>query len=200
MCFPANYKVTVENCILRNNTAGLRGGAISCLASNGSILRNSLLAANVCGTGGGVYLSPSGCSIINCTIVSNTDNGIFIVNSTYETPIINSIIYSNKSDVYLEIHQTNWFYHCCVGTTRGAYPLPESQGNIRTYPKFVSADPAAPDYRLQSDSPCVNTGTNQAWMEGATDIEGLHRLDRWQRRVDLGAYEYLGRGTLLGIR
>jgi hypothetical protein len=43
------------------------------------------------------------------------------------------------------------------------------------------------NYRLQAISPCVNTGTNQDWMTGALDLDGLPRILR--EYVDMGAYE-----------
>jgi hypothetical protein len=58
-------------------------------------------------------------------------------------------------------------------------------GNITNEPMFVDTNTA--NYRLQLDSPCINTGTNQDWMIGATDMDGNPRIRRG--RVDMGAYE-----------
>ena len=76
------------------------------------------------------------------------------------------------------------FYHgtlnyCC--TT----PDPDGTGNITNEPLFV--DYAGGNLRLQSNSPCVNTGINQDWMDGSTDMDGNPRISR--SRVDMGAYE-----------
>ncbi|NKB24628.1 MAG: hypothetical protein GKR87_09705 [Kiritimatiellae bacterium] len=48
-------------------------------------------------------------------------------------------------------------------------------------------DWAAGDYRLNSISPCIDTGTNQTWMTNAFDIEGAPRIIDC---VDMGAHEY----------
>ena len=48
-------------------------------------------------------------------------------------------------------------------------------------------DAAGGNYRLQSNSPCINTGTNQDWMVGAFDLAGNARI--FDGRVDMGAYE-----------
>lgn len=89
---------------------------------------------------------------------------------------------------------TNWttaFTNCCASIN---LPGPD---NITNYPAFVNP---AGDYRLQPDSPCVNAGINLNWMDGMLDMDGHSRIDRWTRRVDMGAYEYLHSGTLFDIR
>ena len=48
-------------------------------------------------------------------------------------------------------------------------------------------DPKASNYRLKPDSPCINTGTNEAWMACATDLDGLARIVGGV--ADMGAYE-----------
>jgi hypothetical protein len=58
-------------------------------------------------------------------------------------------------------------------------------GNISSDPLFVNA--AAGNYRLQASSPCINTGTNESWMTGATDLDGTPRIVGGT--VDMGAYE-----------
>ena len=68
-------------------------------------------------------------------------------------------------------------------------PDPGGIGNIINDPRFVNA--AAGDYHLQPISPCINAGTNQDWMIGATDLDGNPRIDA-SGRVDMGAYEYQG--------
>ena len=50
---------------------------------------------------------------------------------------------------------------------------------------------ANPDYRLRSDSVCINAGLNQDWMIGATDLAGHPRIAFIRgENVDIGAYEY----------
>jgi hypothetical protein len=70
--------------------------------------------------------------------------------------------------------------YCC--TT----PDPGEIGNIVDEPMFVSTNSV--NYRLQAGSPCIDAGTNQQWMIGATDLDGLARIRGG--RVDMGAYEY----------
>lgn len=61
-------------------------------------------------------------------------------------------------------------------------------GNITNAPLF--ADAAAGNYRLGFGSPCIDAGTNMAWMTVATDLDGLPRTV--SGTVDMGAYEYDG--------
>jgi hypothetical protein len=58
-------------------------------------------------------------------------------------------------------------------------------GNIGADPKFVN--PAGGDYRLQSSSPCLNTGTASVPGLPATDLDGGPRI--LGSAPDMGAYE-----------
>ena len=71
-------------------------------------------------------------------------------------------------------------------------------GNTTNNPQFVNF--AGGSFRLKSTSPCINTGTNQAWMNGATDLDGQRRIDPVSGIVDMGCYEYVTRGTMFIIR
>jgi len=55
---------------------------------------------------------------------------------------------------------------------------------------------AAGDYTLLKGSPCIDTGSNQGWMDGAKDLAGNTRKTygglggtRGSPVVDMGAYE-----------
>jgi len=63
-------------------------------------------------------------------------------------------------------------------------------GNITNAPLFVDCDGG--NLRLQSNSPCINTGRN-AYAPGATDLDGFPRIV--SGTVDMGAYEFQGTGS-----
>src|SRR6266496_4008304 len=94
----------------------------------------------------------------------------------------NCIIYYNAA-----AYGSNWDTttappqnHCC--TT----PLPgNGTGSTTNTPLFI--DLAGGNLRLQSNSPCINTGDN-AYVVGSTDLDGHSRIIFGT--VDIGAYEF----------
>jgi hypothetical protein len=156
-----------NNCILSNNVAGQGGGALF------ATLNNCLLIANTAGTGGGGYQS----TFNNCTIVSNSapvGEGGGVCNSLAE----NTIIYDNNGGNYYSTYAGNpfWLYYCC--TT----PAITGPGNITNDPAFVN--PAAGDFHLQPNSPCINSGDN-FYVTNFTDLDGNPRIVGGT--VDIGA-------------
>ena len=221
---------TLNNCIIANNSDSSEAGGTAystlnhCLVTNncsasgiGGIEGNSgtivpyddepSTSANYCtiacnssatGPGGAVttFLNnclvtgnqPVGadyCRLYNCTVVSNS---IGIQSGA----ALNCISYYNNNgncpNVFLD--------HGC--TT----PLPQyGSGNITNEPLF--ADPAAGDFRLLPNSPCINSGdnnyltvTNNFWETPdkfyflflTNDLDGSPRVAG--STVDIGAYEF----------
>ena len=64
-------------------------------------------------------------------------------------------------------------------------PQPRGIGNTSRAPLFV--DPEAGNWRLQSNSPCINSGFNSRNLP-ATDLDGNPRIAG--QEVDIGAYEF----------
>ncbi len=183
----------LKNCTIQYNLGGQGGG----LQTVGDVdARNCLITHNETTVGaGGWYHSknPSVLRIDNCTISSNkttaTSNPVGgIVTLPGTTHIIrNSIIYDNESTWTMNMKN---FYLQGSGTVSNScsFPLIADGGNISSDPKFVSM--ANADFHLQSDSPCINTGTNQLWMASALDLDGKKRLDWKSGLVDMGCYEF----------
>jgi len=66
--------------------------------------------------------------------------------------------------------------------------LPGGIGCIIENPDFV--DLVLNDYHLLAGSPCIDTGTNMAWMDPpATDLDGNPRVQ--DGTVDMGCYEFV---------
>jgi predicted outer membrane repeat protein len=206
----------VKNCEITDNIATAPGNSYGggIRISGGATLQNSLVSRNFAKTSGGGIFSGSGerCTIKNCTIVSNraaSGGGIHMSGLSLETnTIVNVISFFNtggvNSNVYFPSTCTGYFYivNSCIAPTN-IFPTNVTSGeghyyanNIESNPQFVNKDTG--DWRLQRTSPCVNAGMNEAWMTGATDLDGRRRLDRFSGIVDMGAYEYLPQGMVTG--
>jgi hypothetical protein len=189
------YGGTLNNCTLTGNSApwGSGGGAY------GSMLNNCTLTVNWCfgGYGGGA----ENCTLNNCTLISNSavnqygggadwsmlNNCTLNRNSApygagggaSSCMVNNCIVYFNTAMNGANYDPSSWLNYCC--TT----PLPGGVGNITKAPVFV--DYAGGNLRLQSNSPCINSGNN-AYVVGSTDLDGNPRIVGGT--VDIGAYEY----------
>lgn len=174
---------TVEGLSLFNNTAESSGGG---LYSSGGYLRNVLAWGNrsmyVAANGGGLFLGRATAEC--CTVVGNSAGyGGGVYNSG--GCLRNSIIIGNSAalgppNYNASAWGTNIIEYCCLPETPGG------TGNITNDPMFVSY--SGGNFRLSTNSPCREAGTNAAWMAGATDLDGNVRLIR--DRVDMGAYEF----------
>lgn len=172
----------VENCRIENCFAA-RGGGL--FFNGGGVARNCLIISNMSEYfGGGVFFNEGGL-LENCTVVANSNfyasgcgGGLYATNGG---EVVNSIIQFNRSGTGSNYYHvgSGWSYtHTCTTP-----PVP-GDGNLASDPKF-RAFPT--NLRLRASSPCVNAGTNRAWMAAAQDLDGRARI--LDQRVDLGAYE-----------
>lgn len=154
----------VQNCLIAYNSApNEKGGGILFYSHNLTMLgmaESCTITANSSPLGGGVYFDERDTGIGGC--------------------MNNCIIYGNAPYDAGNIHMARAGY-CCSATN-----LP-GDGYLNADPLFVDA--LAGDYRLQSDSPCLNAGTNLPWMSAATDLAGNPRIHFGA--VDIGCYEYI---------
>jgi len=174
---------TITRCYIANNAAhGLvnnwGGGGVR-LNQGGSVI-SSLIVSNVSRlTGGGVFAFDGG-HVYNCTVAANVATnigGIYFqdLGGVYDLEVINSIAYLNHNG------NNNGGLYTYTCTTPG----PMGAGNITNDPQFVNA--ASNDFHLQMNSPCVDTGTNLAWLATQRDLDGNPRS--MYGCVDMGAYE-----------
>ncbi|MFH0909617.1 MAG: choice-of-anchor Q domain-containing protein, partial [bacterium] len=182
------YFGTLNNCTLAGNSADYGGGAQNgvlnnCTLSGNSgwmgggagagMLNNCTLSGNSGWMGGGVNWG----TLNNCTLSSNSagsEGG-----GAYDGTLNNCIVYYNTAPDGANYFGDTAFTNSC--TT----PDPGGAGNITNAPSFVDL---AANLRLNADSPCIDAGRNEAWMTGASDLDGNPRL--FNGRVDMGAYEY----------
>jgi len=213
----ATTPIVIDRCLIQGNTATIYGGGIVLRENPGPpmIVRNSRIIGNTARYGGGISLPNGGAyptmvnnliadntattrggavygqwiPLLNCTLVRNsavTYGGIYA--QTVNIYATNTIVYANSPDTSFGL--TNFANSCSPSLTHGI------NGNTTNDPQFV-LNTANGDYRLGPNSPCVNTGTNQAWMTTALDLDGKPRVDRIIAPiVDMGAYEYHPQGLL----
>jgi len=173
---------TLYNCLLKDNWAagGGGGGALD------STLYNCVIVSNFSASvGGGI----AGGAIYNCTVISNaaTTSGGGVTNAG----VYNSIVYFNTAASGSNWVNLTWATNSCIA------PNPGGVGNITGDPMFVNK--GAGNYRLAVNSPCINTGTNYAWMLDPVDTRSKD-MDRLARirygTVDMGAYERVFDATI----
>ena len=159
------YNATLNNCSLKGNRANRSGGGVQ-----RGTLNNCTLSGNSANGGGAAYDA----TLNNCTVVGNSGN--MAAGGVYYGNYRNCIIYFNTNGNHMSA-ALKW---CC------ATPLPSSGiGNITNAPLFL--DQVAENFRLQSNSPCINSGWN-AYSAGEADLGGHPRIVGGT--VDLGAYEF----------
>ena len=154
-----------------NSAVNYGGGAC------GSTLNNCELNGNSAFAGGGAIYS----TLNNCTL---TGNSATYGGGAYCCLLNNCIVYfnldPNDGGNYEPYDPSSTLNYCC--TT----PMPTiGVGNITNAPLFVNY--AGGNLRLQSNSPCINSGNN-AYVVGSTDLDGHPRIVFGT--VDIGAYEY----------
>ena len=164
----------LRNCTLMNNSARYGGGG-----AYASALTNCLLANNTAVWGGGAYVS----TLVNCTVVRNTaydDGGLGGAGGggIASGSLLNSIIVQNTAPYGTPNYWGGGMAYCCTS------PHPGGVGNIADDPVFV--DYAGGNYRLQTNSPCINAGTNGP-PDASVDLDGRPRVV--DGVVDMGTYE-----------
>lgn len=210
--------LTIENTILRDNVSG-RGAGILISQHTGNptnILRNCLIANNHAlannvwgntGRGGAVKIGDlnlqagKNVRIENCTIVDNQAEaiagGIRIYTANGLTAV-NTIVYDNWANGHVNSNYSGTaagWYHCLVGTQN---TLPGSDNITDRPPGFV--DPATRNYRLAEGSPAINAGMYLPWMDTALDLDDKPRIHPMTGFVDIGAYAYQPRGSVILVR
>lgn len=175
----------LENCDIRNNQAQSgnpdSGGGVY---ATGGTIRNCLIVRNTAvKAGSGAWVQKT--VLENCTISGNYNADSLTCTGLQAgsgSVIRNTVVYGNTNKNAGPANVTS-----AVGaifentlTTDDCTEM----GVIVGDPAFVDA--ANGDWHV-GFGPCVDAGTNQAWMVGATDLDGNERVQN--NVVDLGCYE-----------
>jgi hypothetical protein len=170
------YGSTLIGCTVAFNRALLGGGAAA------SILNNCLVCSNGSYGVGGIS-----CTLSNCTIVGNSGGGVIGRNTAY-----NCISAYNTGGVQFDSDTA--ISNCCSWTSDAQGDVLEGilAASYQCIPRFVN--PAAGDFHLQSNSPCINSGRN-AYASGTADLDGNPRIVAGTS--DIGAYEYQAPGSII---
>ena len=136
-----------------------------------------------------LYLSPDGLA------AANPSQELFIVNNTFVNEATESIFVASLADTPAVI-ANNIFYGLGEATNQAAAIF---TNNFSGDPGFAGRE--AQDYRLQSDSPAINTGTELESVAGfplRPEFHYVHPLCGVERVAvgvtDIGAYEFGGSG------
>jgi hypothetical protein len=172
-CCAANgggaFYSSLDRCTLAGNLARMGGGAAA-----SSTLNNCLVISNrnLAGPGGGLYW----CTAVNSTIVGNSISDFSMGAGTHGSLLTNCILYYNSGGE--QECSPLPPDHCCV-------PHGFSPTTVTNEPLFIN--PLAGDFRLQSNSPCINAGNNSS-VTSRNDLDGNPRISGGT--VDIGAYEF----------
>jgi hypothetical protein len=195
-----NTCITVTNCAFIGNSSITQGGG---MYNRGQAeVTSCTFIGNTAGSdGGGVHNGDSATkAFTNCTFVANTAvDGGGMYNSTSDLTIANCIIRENVSSPPAQFGFPNGaLFTVAFSNVQDGLPVGvaiDGGGNIDLDPLFV--DPNGPDtiagtsddnLRLQSLSPCINSGDNGAATGASEDLDGTERIV--DGTVDMGAYEF----------
>jgi hypothetical protein len=166
----------LNRCILKANHAWSEAGG-----AQGCNLTNCLLIGNVSDTeSGAAYF----CNMVNCTVVSNSagvgPGGVYR-GTNYNTIVCYNFVTNGGQAIEANFSNSTFYASCTT-------PLPAAgNSNFTNAPVFVNLSTG--DLRLQSNSPCIDTGSS-SYYANSTDLNGRPRPVG--ASVDIGAYEFQG--------
>jgi len=198
--FCKNSGAKILNLTITKNTA-LAGGGVWCEGYSSIIMTNLMIYNNFAEWGGGIFCEESNPKFIKVTLSNNTSyfgGGVYCLSSYVE--LINTILWNNSPEEVF-FHATDDSNSITIAysnvkdsTTRimnnnngMVYWL---EGNIDNYPMFV--DTANGDYRLQTGSPCIDTGIQDTMIvyNNGQDTLIVPPMSYLGNAPDMGAYEF----------
>lgn len=208
----APENITIEYCDIYKNggsgdSCGIWIGTSGSWAVDGLLFRYNRIYEN---TGEGIvcYQPSNGSEVYYNLIWNNSDGGIIWQPyvSGGDSEIYNNVLHANNSGIEVGFNVTaviknnilyynntqvfaaggTWDYNCYYPNISFSR---KGQHDISADPLFLDA--TNPDYHLQSNSPCINAGTDVGLTQ---DYE--RNTVPYGNGVDIGAYEYTGASPL----
>lgn len=193
LCLVECESVNITNNIIKDNSTNGAGGAMNCYLGNGTFtISNNLIKGNS-GTSGGIRLHGVQANITNNTIMNNTGSyagGIYC--SDTASNIKNNIVALNTCQIEVVCEGTPIpaLYKNCVfhdseddGYSDEYFPTSINHSNdLHNNPDINLS------FELNSTSPCINAGDNNAQGITSYDLNGNNRIIG--ETIDIGAYEY----------
>ncbi|MHC4154169.1 MAG: right-handed parallel beta-helix repeat-containing protein [Planctomycetota bacterium] len=164
---------TIENNKIRvNGGNGIHVDDVNSVA----VIRNNVIHEDA---GGVVFDDANSLSVVrNNTVADNSGYGIY-VGSVADPNITNCILWNNNDDLY-----GCTVTYSCISNCNDVGD-PNTTHNICDDPLFI--DPNNDDYRLDTNSPCIDLGDPNGDYEGESDLSGQPRVQG--PCIDMGADE-----------
>lgn len=192
-CMTSCSPLIESNSITHNNATVENGGGISCLNYSPAKIINNIIAHNWTNLrGGGVFTHTSKAVLTNSTIVYNESvaggGGLYTLANSNSATLANCILWGNEGNGGLLQITASGYVDVSYCDVQGGWT---GAGNINSPPSFLN--PVSEDYHLDTDSPCIDVGTNSAPNLPNTDIDGQDRTidgdGNGSEIVDMGADE-----------
>jgi hypothetical protein len=185
---PSNSNPTFTGCHFVGNTAKQEGGGIYNLSSGGTLVNCDFWANNAVTGAGLLNQYTTNLRLTNCTFANNRatslGGALYNLNTWDSRPTLtNCILWGDLPEEISGEGAT--ITYSLVGLSSGVYP---GTGNLNMDPQFQVYPEWNP--HLQSTSPAINNGDNEAVAGIPYDGngEGYNRI--YGDRVDMGAYEW----------
>ncbi|MCP3982503.1 MAG: DUF1565 domain-containing protein, partial [bacterium] len=158
----------IVNNVLAGNDAATYGGGIRLTGNAAFPVVNNTIVYN---QGDGISLNSSGTEIVGNILAFNNGYAIREETTTADPALVgHNDLFQNASGLYLDEATTTLFN---LDLLHGY--LPEATSNVEADPQFVSpeddADHTDDDYHLQPTSPCIDAGSDDAFVP-FDDIDG----------------------------
>lgn len=186
---------TIKNCIVKHHAGVQYGAGIDIRNSAEPVIVNTIFADNQASVAASaVSMYKASATFMNCTFYGNS-GGTSFINASSASSFTNCIFWDNTPvDIGGDLGGDPDITFSDVQVAADVYPdnVYPGEGNINIAPGFV--DPENWNFRLSTDSNCIDSGNNIGVETEIADLDGKPRFidgnGDFIVTVDMGAYEY----------